>query len=389
MTHQVLLHKIRPWQVVTLFLIGLMVATLAANNGNTDAFVQIGSCYSQCDPDAACRDILGNPDATQEEKDSLAEDAEGYDGQFVYFIASDPAEAAPCIDVPAYRYQRILLPMSGRILSFGNTDLLPIAFVLINSIALILSTMLVEQLLVQMDRSRWFALVYGLFFGMVVSVRLSTTEPLAYGLVVGAIWFEQRKQPYITIALMLLAAFAKETTGLFVAGFLLYYLLERRWRDFAIMTIVVGGAFGAWQLYLYDFLGEFGIGSGGVGGTSFEIIPYNGIWRIWFDGSFAAFVVLGALFIPSAVIPSMWGLWVTIKEFRSGEYHLYTCLFFAMVIIMPFVPFSTYREFLGIFRFIVGMVLMHVLYAGLRYPGRPLTYSTLWLVLLIFLPSVL
>ncbi|MEO0562413.1 MAG: hypothetical protein AAF125_09875, partial [Chloroflexota bacterium] len=39
--------------------------------------------------------------------------AEGYDGQFTYFIARDPAGAAPLIDVPAYRYQRILLPALG------------------------------------------------------------------------------------------------------------------------------------------------------------------------------------------------------------------------------------------------------------------------------------
>lgn len=385
----VLLKYSRPWQVVLLGMIGVLIATLAANDGDTDAFVQLGSCYQQCDPDATCRHILADEDATDEEIDSLADDAEGYDGQFSYFIARDPAAAAPCIDVPAYRYQRILLPVLGRLLALGNEDIIPLAFVAVNLLALVLSTLLLEQLLVDMDRARWFALVYGLFFGVVVSVRLSTSEPVAYGLVVGAIWFEQRRQPLWTIALMTLAAFAKETTGIFVAGFMLYYLLEKRWRDLGLMGLIVGGTFGAWQLYLYDFLGESGVGSGGVGGTPFEIIPYNGMWRIWYDGSFAAFVLLGLLFIPSAVIPSVWGLWVTIKEFRARQYHLYTCLFFASVAIMPFVPFSTYREFLGIFRFIVGMVFMHVLYTGLRYPGRPLTYSTLWLVLLLFIPSVL
>jgi hypothetical protein len=385
-----ILANLYPWQVVLLGVMLMLGATLVVNEGDTDAYAQIGTCYSQCDPDAQCRILLEDDDADEEALDELDDNAEGYDGQFTYFIARDLDGAAPCIDVPAYRYQRILLPLFGAVFSFGNDDLIPLVFVVVNMAALVISTALLEDLLVGLGRSRWFALVYGGFFGVVVAVRLSTTEALAYGLVVGAIWvFMQREQPIIAALLLALAAFAKETTGLFVAGFMLYYLLERRWRDLLLTGVIVGVPFLLWQLYLYNWLGEFGIGSGGAGGTSFEIIPYNGVWRIWFDGSFAAFVLLGALFIPSAVVPSVWGLWVTVKEFRSRQYHLYTCLFFAMVVIMPFVPFSTYREFLGIFRFIIGMVMMHVLYAALRYPGRPLTYSTLWLILLLFVPSVL
>lgn len=44
---------------------------------------------------------------------------EGYDGQFVYYIAQnlDPLEVQAKLDVPAYRYQRILLPILARFLS--------------------------------------------------------------------------------------------------------------------------------------------------------------------------------------------------------------------------------------------------------------------------------
>jgi hypothetical protein len=368
-----LARKIRPWQLVLVIMIAYLSIVLIAEGGDTKTFVQIGSCYSQCaevDLDEGC------PKDTEE----------GYDGQFVYYIARHPSEAAPCIDVPAYRYQRILLPILGRYVALGIDDLMPMAFVLINLVTLVGSTALLEQLLVQVGVSRWFAITYGLFFGSVVAVRVSTTEPLAYGLVVVAIWLSQQENErlWLQAVLLALAAFAKETTGLFVAGFMLYYALEKRWTDAIRLALVVGIPFGLWQLYLYDWLGAFGIGSGGAGGTSFEIIPYNGIWRIAYDdkGSLAAFVLLGILFIPSVMLPSVWGLWATIREFREGKYHLYTCLFFATLAIMPFVPFSTYREFIGIYRFIVGMVMMHILYCGLRYQGRPLVYSTLWLVLL-------
>jgi len=42
------------------------------------------------------------------------------------------------------------------------------------------------------------------------------------------------------------------------------------------------------------------------------------------------------------------------------------------------VPFSTYREWLGILRFTVGLQIALVLYAAERRQRRVLLYSTLW-----------
>jgi hypothetical protein len=88
-------------------------------------------------------------------------------------------------------------------------------------------------------------------------------------------------------------------------------------------------------------------------------------------------------------VPSVWGTVSTLLDlWQRRPVHLYTCLYLVNAAILAFVPFSTYREFLGILRFIVGMVLSHLLYTALRYPNRrPLVYSTLWLVLLGFLIS--
>ena len=46
----------------------------------------------------------------------------GYDGQFNYAIAADPLHASPALDVPAYRYQRILYPLLVRALALGQED---------------------------------------------------------------------------------------------------------------------------------------------------------------------------------------------------------------------------------------------------------------------------
>ncbi len=369
-------RRLRPWQAVLAFCLVYLGVILAANDFDVKAFVTLGSCYSSCDFDAE----QGCPGGTEQ----------GYDGQFAYYIARDPGGSAGCMDVAGYRTQRILLPMIGYVLSFGVNDLIPVVFVATNLIALLVSVALLEDLLAALKVSPWYAVVYGLFFGMVVGVRLSTVEPLAYAFVIGAIWLTQQEKPrpWLQALLFLAAVFTKETTLTFVAALMLYDAVHRRWWDAIRLGAVVGVPFALWQLYLYHWLGAFGVGAGGRYATSFEAIPYNGVWRIFTDTeNISVFLVIGTLAFGVAVLPSLWGLWATLREFwrRREEAHLYAYLHFTNAALLAFVPFSTYREYLGIFRFVVPMVLTHLLFAALRYRRkRPLIYSTLWLICLLF-----
>lgn len=361
---------LRPWALVLTVTVIYLAGILISNDYDPKTFVTLGDCFN------VCQGATG---------DDCADGTEGYDGQFAYYIARDLLHSADCLDVPAYRMQRILLPVLGRILSLGKTELIPWAFVAINLAALLTGTALLEDLLIQHKASRWFALSYGLFVGVVMAVRLSTTEALAYGLVIAGIWAGERERPWQSALWFALAGLAKETTGLFAAGYLLYFVLHRRWWAAFRFAIIVGGPFVAWQIVLYDWLGAFGAGSGGAKATPFELIPYNGVWKIATDGSFAAFLLLGVLLIlPSTVLPSLWALWRTLRDLRDQRWTLYTCLLLTNATVMPFVPFSTYREFLGLLRFIPGLVLMVVLYAAQERLRRPLLYSTLWIVLILF-----
>src|SRR5690606_33211595 len=60
-------------------------------------------------------------------RDGVPLGEEGYDGQFTYWIALEPRPEAvgPRLDVPAYRYQRILLPLVARLLALGLPGLIP------------------------------------------------------------------------------------------------------------------------------------------------------------------------------------------------------------------------------------------------------------------------
>ncbi|HVO41032.1 MAG TPA: glycosyltransferase 87 family protein [Aggregatilineales bacterium] len=288
------------------------------------------------------------------------------------------------LDVPAYRYQRILHPLLARWLAFGSADRVFITMVLVALAGLVAGTAALERLLLDLKMSRWYALLYGLFGGVFFGVRLSTTEPLAYGLVLLAILAQSRERSTLAAILLALAAFAKETTLIFALGYGLYFVIERRWLDAIRLGAITVLPFAAWQWFLVHTFGQFGVGSGGALSTSFEIIPYMGIWRLFGFGTPG--LALAIVAIPVALIPSLWALWRGGRDVLARRWHPYLFLMLANAAVLPFVPFSTYREPLSVFRFVVGLVIGVVLYAALRRDVRALRYCSFW-VMFSWLPA--
>ncbi len=75
--------------------------------GDPLALAQLGTQFTQGDPQGT----------------------EGYDGQFVYYLArgfQSWRRFRDRLDVPAYRYQRILLPVLARILYLGGCQTSPL-----------------------------------------------------------------------------------------------------------------------------------------------------------------------------------------------------------------------------------------------------------------------
>lgn len=374
------LVAIRPYMIVLIVLGGYLGAIFLQYERDPQAFVTLGSCFLACKGNSGDYCPLP-PDPTPQDHLKI----EGYDGQFNYYIARDPAHAAPCIDVPAYRYQRILLPLLGWLLSLGYSTSLPLIFLLINMVALVSSTYLVELLLEKEGHSRWFALSYGLFVGLALGVRLSTSEPLAHALVIGAIWLYHQGRFWGCAGLFALAALTKETTLLMAAGMGLWWLYQREWRRLAAFSAVVLIPFMVWQVYLWVWLGNLGIGSGGAKATTFEAIPFMGIIKLWTEGTPQLFYVQGLVFAGFFfLLPACWGwLTTTYEGLQSNRVTLYTCLLWVTAGILPFVPFSTYREYTGTLRFMPPLVLMTLLYSAERHYARPLRYSTFWIALLV------
>ena len=118
----------------------------------------------------------------------------GYDGQFSFQIAKDPINAWKYVDIPAYRYQRIFYPIVVWVFSFGSDPMIPWVMLIMNLAAYVGGVYVLEKILVRLKQPIWYALIYGLYIGSLLSLRLGLNELLAYGLVLlGALlWFKKR-----------------------------------------------------------------------------------------------------------------------------------------------------------------------------------------------------
>jgi hypothetical protein len=199
-----------PWSVaaiVAVFYALLMAPGLAQNPYQ---FVNIGTQYFK----------KGHSSSIIKEHARPIHRRIGYDGQFYYFLAVDPTHGKDYMDAPGTIYSRIGYPITVRALSAGNPTLVPYMMVLVNVLAAIGGTLAVAFFLRRYGLPPAFALLYGLFPGLVLSVLRDLTEPLAFGLAAAALLvFDARSKRRLlaSAALFGLAMLTRETVALFPA----------------------------------------------------------------------------------------------------------------------------------------------------------------------------
>lgn len=92
-------------------------------------------------------------------------------------------------------------------------------------------------------------------------------------------------------------------------------------------------------------------------------------------------VILG----PSIVFPTLWGLASSVKTLWDGAKDATTMALFTNSLTLLFIPFSTFREPLGIVRVATGLVLALVLFSIQYQRRKPLNYAMFWIAMLVIL----
>ncbi len=365
-----------PTLFVFMVTISFTLLILTLHQGDVMAFVRLGTRYGQ-----------GNPNGTI-----------GYDGQFVYQIARQPLGAAAYLDIPAYRYQRILYPLAGRWLAFGQPALIPYMLIILNLIALTVGSYIMSLILAQHGLSRWYAVTVGLFAGQLVSLRLDLNEPFALTFALLAIYtFEKETARQLKndgqfsyrlgAVYLSLSMLSKETSLLFVGGYLAYFFLTHKWWPLLETSLISLGPFAIWQAILWATLGEIGLRSGGQGATAFSLIPFGGLLGFGLQ-NLSTFITVLFLLGPLILFPCLALTINLIKQTKvTGSFSPITFILALHILMMATLPFSTYVDLPGVLRLTSGLVVSTVVYATITQQRFMLRYTTLWLVsgvLLIF-----
>jgi len=184
--------------------------------GHLSLFIMAGHVYTH--PAQLPRGLLLVPSA-------------GYDGQFYYRLALDPANwNATAFGITmdqSYRYTRIGYPILAWLLSAGQHQLVPIALVVVNLLAVAAMAVLGGMFARDSGRHALWGLAFVAYFGLVISVGRDTAEPLAEACMLGGLLAYRRagssarssRLMYaLTAALFSLGAITRETILLAPAG---------------------------------------------------------------------------------------------------------------------------------------------------------------------------
>lgn len=118
--------------------------------------------------------------------------------------------------------------------------------------------------------------------------------------------------------------------------------------------------------------------------TSFEWIPFMGLWRVG-QTSMAVLGLYLVIFGPTILLPTIWGLIRSVQAVWHDQARAEVWALLLNSLFIVFLPFSTFREPLGLLRVGTGLVLAVVLFAVVQNMKKPLNYGLFWIPLLVVL----
>jgi len=321
------------WLVAIATLVALVVfagMNLARHHWDPLVFVGEGSLYRNQDPGGST----------------------GYDGQFAYYIVSDPLHADAKLDAPAFRYLRILYPLLTWLLSLGGQKaLIPWVLVGINLICLSAVSALLGELMAFYGAARWYGMAVPLSAGMLFALRQDLNEPLALALALGGLAVlscgaEKNSRVWWAALLLALSALAKETGSIFAGAIVAWLLWSRKWQKAAVFGIGALGPPTLWWMLVSVWKGQTPLYAPS---TRFEMIPFYGL-------RFTQPVEARWMLVVWIVIPTIAVLLALLQDAFWQSLNLFSFLVAANALFVIFMPRPSYFFMLTALRLAAGMM---------------------------------
>ncbi len=192
----------------------------------------------------------------------------GYDGQFYYRLALDPANlhrSAFGITMDnAYRVQRITYSVLAWLAAAGQRAAVPYSLVAVNVVALSALAWLGALLARDCGRRPAWGLLLPAYFGFLFSLGRDLTEICEACFVVAGLLLVRRGWPLLAGMAWALAVLSRETALVVVAGAALVAVVEvargrRRFRRADTTWLIPVAAYATWQLVGWASLGSIPI----------------------------------------------------------------------------------------------------------------------------------
>lgn len=190
----------------------------------------------------------------------------GYDGQFFYRLALDPANLhrtafGITLDAP-FRAQRIGYPVLAWLVALGQRPWVPAALVVVNVAAISTIALLAGCLSRQAGRHALWGLVVAGYCGFLFSVARDTAEAVAMAFLLGGLLAYRRGWWLVAGALIAAAALSRESALVAVGAIAvvrLWTIASGRARPAAkdMSWLVPVAAFAGWQVVVRLVVGTF------------------------------------------------------------------------------------------------------------------------------------
>ena len=156
----------------------------------------------------------------------------GYDGQYYFGVAVDPARAQDYIgDKAGYVYGRPMLPLVAGVLGGASVHAVPYTLLVVELAAVLAATLALALWLRARGSPPYWAILFGLYPGLVFTVFRDLTEPLAFAFVACAMLALQRRRTWLSAGLFAVALLTRETMFPFALAGVAFVALETRtWR---------------------------------------------------------------------------------------------------------------------------------------------------------------
>lgn len=317
----------------------------------------------------------------------------GYDGQFVYFIARDGADAIPYIDGPTLRYQRILMPVLARVLALGNADIVPWALLGINLVAHSTGAALIAYLLAGFGVSAWWALIYSVWIGNLFAIRFDLTEPLCFALALGAIVVYRHERFRLAVILLIFATLTKELGLIIAGGLALHAFYRRRW---GWSVLLAGGpllAFLTWWVVMYAWLG--GLPTGYPAARGITHVPFSGLFYVLETDIYPDAGARAVAFTLVAIWLALPAVVLLLLALRTMVIRRAIPLTAAIVLpavgFLAIMPGVAWEDPVAAYRVGMAIVVAGLLFVGECYPRRMRWLAAVWLpatLIIVLLPRV-